>query len=45
MVEQYNLGWWNSKTSNGGTSDGGLVEHLVVKGGIVEQLMVEPWDM
>ena len=41
MVEQWNMPWWNSRTSDGGTvkqswwnsrtSDGGTVEHLMVE--------------
>ena len=40
MVEQWNIRWWNSRTSDGGTvrqrwensrtSDGATVEHLMV---------------
>ena len=36
-VEEWNIWWWNS-----GTSDVGTVEH---NGGTVEQLMVEQWNI
>ena len=44
MVEHWNIRWWNSRTSDGGTAEHLMVEQWNNHDGTVDYLMVEQWN-